>query len=458
MLIRRVLDRATTAMAPLDRPVMTECLEFFFEFAELAHDGSEEQVLFSALKEWTPEISDGAVQAVRAQHDLTRRYLAKARTALGAGPEHRTTLLENVQRYIEAMRLRLVKEDEALFDLVQLALPPSRDEEIVRRMTLIRREYLSDERYEQWVQVASGGAQAGTLVLRKAPDTAPMPVPKTTAAAQVMDARTLSENKADGTKTRTASRGGGVLFNQGGHAAVQLQDFGQGLAVQSNHFVIIDQDEAMILDPGGPKVYPNVFASMIQTLGQAKLRFIFLSHQDPDIGTALNAWLMDTKAEALISNLWTRFMPHFGIDKLMSERLKGIPDEGQWLTLGRRELLILPAHFLHSCGNFQIYDPMSKILFSGDLGATVGVDAASVSDFEAHRPYLESFHRRYMGSTRAMSLWANMVRTLDIETIAPQHGPLFQGKDIVAQFVDWATGFECGIDALEHLFTVPPRN
>lgn len=447
VLIRRVMDRATAAMAPLDRPVMTECLEFFFEFAELAHDGSEERVLFSALKQWTPEISDAAVQAVRAQHEITRRYLAAARKAIKAGPSQRAALLDNVQRYIEAMRHRLLKEDEALFDLVQLALPPSRDEEIVQRMTLIRREYLSDRRYQEWIDVANGGVKAGTLVLRKA---------QTSVPGEVMDARTLTDSP-DSKKARPTGQLGGVLYSQRGHTVAQLQDFGRGLAVQANHFVLIDGDEAMILDPGGPKVYPDVFASMTEALGQARLRYIFLSHQDPDIGTALNAWLMDTKADALISKLWSRFMPHFGIDKLMSERLKAIPDEGQWLTLGTRDLLLLPAHFLHSCGNFQVYDPMSKILFSGDLGASVGVAATTVTDFEAHRPYIEPFHRRYMGSTRAAKAWAKMVRTLDIETIAPQHGALFQGRDMVIQFIDWCADLECGIDALEHLFTVPPR-
>jgi flavorubredoxin len=35
------------------------------------------------------------------------------------------------------------------------------------------------------------------------------------------------------------------------------------------------------------------------------------------------------------------------------------------------ELKIIPAHFLHSTGNFTLYDPISKILFSGDIGVSV---------------------------------------------------------------------------------------
>ncbi len=50
-----------------------------------------------------------------------------------------------------------------------------------------------------------------------------------------------------------------------------------------------------------------------------------------------------------------------------------------------------------------------------------------------------------------------MVRTLDIEMIAPQHGAMFKGKAMVNRFIDWCENLECGVDALEHLFQVPAR-
>ena len=39
-----------------------------------------------------------------------------------------------------------------------------------------------------------------------------------------------------------------------------------------------------------------------------------------------------------------------------------------------------------------------------------------------------------------------MVRQLDIETIAPQHGALFKGPEMSARFIDWISDLECGID------------
>ncbi len=187
------------------------------------------------------------------------------------------------------------------------------------------------------------------------------------------------------------------------------------------------------------------------------VRYIFLSHQDPDIVAATNGWLMISEADALVSRLWTRFVPHFGVDKYLEERLLPIPDEGQWITLGGSELCILPAHFMHSCGNFQIYDPTSKVLYSGDLGASMGINYREVGDFDAHVPAMDGFHRRYMASNKVVKAWAHMVRDLDIDIIAPQHGALFRGRDLVQRFIAWAEGVQCGVDIISANMTIPPR-
>ena len=247
-----------------------------------------------------------------------------------------------------------------------------------------------------------------------------------------------------------------VLFEDGPHKNILLEDFSGGLAVQANQHVIVHGDEAMILDPGGHKVYNKVMAELNSVLGGgAKLRYVFLSHQDPDIVAACNGWLMTTDADAYISELWQRFVPHFGLDRLVEDRLKTIPDAGMQLELGGCPLSLVPAHFLHSAGNFQVFDPVAKILYSGDLGASLGQDYVEVADFDAHVPFIEGFHRRYMASQKVMAAWAGMVRDLDLEMIAPQHGALFRGSEQVGRFIDWCENLACGVDVLVDLFKVP---
>ncbi len=248
-----------------------------------------------------------------------------------------------------------------------------------------------------------------------------------------------------------------VLYEDATHKNVLLEDFGLGgLAVQANQHVIVHKEAGMILDPGGHKIYSKVLLETMSILGGTDLRYIFLSHQDPDIVAAVNGWLMTTDAEAYISKLWIRFIPHFGIDHLVEHRLNPIPDEGMVIDLAGSRLTVIPAHFLHSPGNFQIYDPIAKILYSGDLGASLGNEYIYVADFDDHLQYMEGFHKRYMASNVALRAWAKMVRELDIEIIAPQHGAMFKGQEMVERFIDWCAQLQCGVDLVADLFKLPP--
>lgn len=245
------------------------------------------------------------------------------------------------------------------------------------------------------------------------------------------------------------------LFDAGSHRNVLLPSFDDGDAIPANQHLVVHDGAAMILDPGGHKVYSKVLAETMKQLSGAKLEAIFLSHQDPDIVAAINDWLMTTDATAYAPSLWTRFIAHVGLDRLVSSRLVGIPDAGRRLPIGAGEVIALPAHFLHSCGNLHLYDPVSKILYSGDLGASLGTDYVFVEDFESHVPKMLGFHQRYMASTAALRAWVAMIRTLDVETVAPQHGAIFRGRGLVEQFLSWLEGLEVGIDRMMNVYAVP---
>jgi len=246
-----------------------------------------------------------------------------------------------------------------------------------------------------------------------------------------------------------------TLFDSGEHKSYLFDDLSVGSMVQANQHIIVHGDEAMILDPGGHKVHSQLFAQIASAVPMKNLKHLFFSHQDPDIIAAANAWLMMSDAQAYLSGLWMRFIPHFGVDELVVSRIHPIPDEGMIIPVGGVGLKVIPAHFLHSAGNFQIYDPVSKILYSGDLGASLGNDYEQVEDFDAHVQFIEGFHKRYMPCNKALKLWAQMARTLDIGAIAPQHGAMFPTPELSRRFIDWLDELACGIDLMEGSFTVP---
>lgn len=246
-----------------------------------------------------------------------------------------------------------------------------------------------------------------------------------------------------------------VLFEREGHKNVLLEDFTSGRMVQANQHLIVHEGQGMLLDPGGHKVYSHALDELSTVISPNHLQYILFSHQDPDIIAAANGWLMVTDARALLSQLWIRFIMHFGVDDFAVDRIEPVADEGRIVDLAGCKLLVLPAHFLHSPGNFQVYDPVSKILYSGDLGASLGQTYVTVRNFDDHVQYMEGFHRRYIASQRALQWWAEMIAPLEIDIIAPQHGAMIVGPENVRRFVDWVTGLACGLDLLQGRYQLP---
>ncbi len=245
------------------------------------------------------------------------------------------------------------------------------------------------------------------------------------------------------------------LFNNGKHICVKFSDLSDSdksqSAVQSNQFLIVSDGHGALIDPGGNMTYNALMMGMGKYFHFRKLNYIFASHQDPDIVASINKWLVGTECKVLAPAIWERFLPHFCSVGNTEDRIIGIPDRGMNITLGNATIKAIPAHFLHSEGNFQFYDVTSKILFSGDLGASLvhhDLAAVPVTDFKSHLPTMLPFHRRYMTSNKACRFWANMARTLDIESIVPQHGRSFVGKPMVDQFISWVENLECGIDLM----------
>ncbi|SCK24937.1 MBL fold metallo-hydrolase [Vogesella sp. LIG4] len=246
------------------------------------------------------------------------------------------------------------------------------------------------------------------------------------------------------------------LFDSGTHRFVLLNESepGEEDGIRSNQYLIQHGEDGVLLDPGGFGVMPRVLTEMLRYLPPNQIKAIILSHQDPDIVGGISAWLELTHSPVYISSIWLRFIPHYGIEAM--ERFTGVPDAGQHLSITPDfDLQLIPAHFLHSEGQINVYDPRSKILFSGDIGAAMmptDLDEAFVDDFSRHIPHIEGFHRRYMCSNRAARNWVQRVSRLDIDMIAPQHGPVYRGK-AVQEFLAWFNQLECGVDLLEEFIS-----
>lgn len=215
--------------------------------------------------------------------------------------------------------------------------------------------------------------------------------------------------------------------------------------IDTNEYLLVGKDGAMLLDPGGTEIFPQVVSAISEEVDISNITHFLASHQDPDIMSSLPLWLgLCPKAQVYMSWVWAGFIAHFG-HEYVSQFVK-VPDEGMMVHLSNARLQLVPAHYCHSSGNFSLYDPTNGVLFSGDMGAALMPDDETdmiVTDFDKHTRYMEGFHRRWLPSNRAKNEWIRRVRALNPAFICPQHGAVFQGDD-VARFLGWLEKLQVG--------------
>lgn len=246
-----------------------------------------------------------------------------------------------------------------------------------------------------------------------------------------------------------------LLYDDGLHKCIMFSledEEHKEYSLSVNQFLIIQNHSAVLIDPGSEGIFSELYDAIACHIDPQKIKLIFFSHQDPDVAGSIAQWSVATSAKLVISQLWTRFMGHYGLMDM--GRIISLEDQGARIHTGNDYIQFIPAHFLHSPGNFSLYDSKSKILFSGDIGAAVLSPQnlnKNVDDFEEHRPFLESFHGRYMAANHFCRAWVKCVREYPVDMIAPQHGSIFKGEQ-VEHFLSWFTTVEGGLEQCEKLY------
>jgi len=211
--------------------------------------------------------------------------------------------------------------------------------------------------------------------------------------------------------------------------------------IDTNQYMVRTSSKALLMDPGGIELFSPMLAAVVKQVPVEQITHLFASHQDPDIISSLGLWDQALGNSHLYAPwLWEGFIRHFGMHNI---QYKPIPDEGAILKLDNLQFQFIPAHYLHSSGNFHVFDPQAKILMSGDVGAALEPHGSpmEVEDFDEHVPKMKMFHQRWMPSNKAKNDWVERVSRLEIELMCPQHGRIFSG-DNIKRFLDWFGALE----------------
>lgn len=210
-------------------------------------------------------------------------------------------------------------------------------------------------------------------------------------------------------------------------------------------YLLYDGEEAVLFEPGSLLHYPSTFQKVVKIVPLQKVRYIVLSHQDPDVCGALPAWekAIDSIPFRLVTHSRTAvIIQHYGISSPLYQI-----DQKNWslrLSSGRT-LRFIFAPWCHSPGTFMTYDEASKTLFSGDIFGAI----THFWRFYADPSYVQAmrgFHDDYMASTCHLRYALSKLSGLSIERILPQHGSIIN-RD-VSHYIQALSSCRCGLDLL----------
>ncbi len=214
-----------------------------------------------------------------------------------------------------------------------------------------------------------------------------------------------------------------------------------------------DTDFHLLIDPASSDDFHVVLSNIRQVLGDVDdVDALLLNHQDPDMSASVARLLADhiPRAPVLCSDDTGELIHNYcDVD---DDQLVGLEDYPDGLKLPT-EAVVRPVAtpFCHDRGATMLYDPETRVLFSGELfsGLTNPGNDELYAD-EDDWIGLRAFHQMYMPSQSAVRRAIGRIRELDapVDVIAPRRGRLIVGE-FVDLFVERLADLRMGIDVAD---------
>lgn len=214
-----------------------------------------------------------------------------------------------------------------------------------------------------------------------------------------------------------------------------------------NPYIIIDDDEVVLIDPGSIPHFSTVMRKIIDIVNPMDISTIIVNHQDPDVcgNMAVVESLIDRKdLKIVMHSSVTRLIRHYGV----TSDFYVVDEHDDKLTLGSGKVLeFIHAPYLHSPFALMTYDVKNKTLFSGDLFGAISRDWSLFAK-EDFLPPMDAWHRMTMPSSQVLGACMERLEKLDIDRILPQHGSILEGPS-VPRAIAHLKNLKCGIDLID---------
>ncbi|MEJ2729288.1 MAG: MBL fold metallo-hydrolase [Deltaproteobacteria bacterium] len=235
-----------------------------------------------------------------------------------------------------------------------------------------------------------------------------------------------------------------------------------------NPYLIVDNEEAMVIDGGSRPDFATVMMKILQTgIVPNQIVALLYQHYDPDLCGSIPNFedIIKRKDLRVISDSENlMFIRHYSV----TTRLLPISKLNYRYTFSSgRTLEFIKTPYAHSAGSFVTFDPQSGILFSSDLFGSLGLEwelilklkpecmnCFSLARCPQNRPIcpvndILNFHKTVMPSGKALRYALEQMLEIPFTMIAPQHGSIIKNKKIMRYVFELLATLEgVGIDGV----------
>ncbi|MGD9096730.1 MAG: MBL fold metallo-hydrolase [Desulfobacterales bacterium] len=217
-----------------------------------------------------------------------------------------------------------------------------------------------------------------------------------------------------------------------------------------NPYLIVDDEEAVVIDGGSRPDFATVMMKILQTgMQPSQIGALLYQHYDPDLCGSIPNFedIIERRELKIISaQLNLMFIRHYSSTSIMTS----IEDlNGQYKFSSGRTLQFIKTPYSHSPGSFVSFDQQSGILFSSDIFGSYGTDwelfltlqpecydCSDIHHCPAGREVcpindILNFHRVIMTSRKALKYSLKAILDVPFGLIAPQHGSIITDKKLM---------------------------
>jgi flavorubredoxin len=235
-----------------------------------------------------------------------------------------------------------------------------------------------------------------------------------------------------------------------------------------NPYLIIDHDEALVIDGGSRPDFATVMMKILQTgVDPNQIGALLYQHYDPDLCGSIPNFedIIESDSLRIISDESSLdFIRHYSV----SSKMVSIEDVNYHYKFSSgRQLQFINTPYCHSSGSFVTFDQKSGILFTSDIFGSYGtewelflklrsqcIDCLNLTECPSDRENcpindILNFHKIIMPSRKALKYALNKILEIPFTALAPQHGSIITDKNIMRYvFEQLISQEDIGIDRI----------